>query len=419
MTNREITQGDLMYTYGGFGAGIDYTVRLCIRLKDPVDGGILDEALLDTSKRYPYLSLRMRKDANRLFYEENRERIVLFHTDKKITLNAPESNYHVWAVCYSDDVIMLDFYHGIADGTGMYMVLSTLLYCYCSRKYGVSDHIGVRIPGEEIVPEEIADPMDLMPDIDMSDAPDHTIETNSFSAGHGDVSYVTDIELDEDGFMKFCVEHDASPGVMLSLLFARGIDALFPQRDRDIVGSYILNARPMLGAELTHHNCVHTVVLNYSDKVKVKPLEQQAMLYRGMTFAQTEEERVKQTMLVFANRRRMNMKEYAVLPARLAYFGGALKYIRNTFTYLVSYVGKWQYEAVAPYVTEFWTHIPPAVDIMAEIAAIRGSVFLTFHRTFENDQIIGAIMEELKSNGVEGSVKRTMVNDNAAFSMPE
>ena len=408
-----------MYTYGGFGAGIDYTVRLCVRMKDPVDGGVLDEALLDTSKRYPYLSLRMRKDANRLFYEENRERIVLFHTDKKITLNAPESNYHVWAVCYSDDVIMLDFYHGIADGTGMYMVLSTLLYCYCSRKYGVSDHTGVRIPGEEIATEEIADPLDMMPDIDMSDAPENTINTNAFIAGHGDVSHVTDIKLDEDSFVKLCVEHDASPGVMVSLLFARAFDALYPEREGDIVGSYILNARPMLGAESTHHNCVHTVIHNYSDKVKAKPIEQQAMLFRGMTFAQTEEERVKKTMLDFANRRRKDMKNYPVLPARLAYFGGAMKYLRSSFTYMVSYVGKWQYKAVEPYVTEFWTHVPVVTDVLAEIAAIQGSVFLTFHQTFENDQIIGAILDELKSNGIDGNVKRTMVNDNAAFSMPE
>lgn len=36
---KEITLGDIMHVYGSFGLQMDYTVRLCLRMTDAVDGG--------------------------------------------------------------------------------------------------------------------------------------------------------------------------------------------------------------------------------------------------------------------------------------------------------------------------------------------------------------------------------------------
>ncbi len=33
---KELTLGDVMHVYGSFGLKMDYTVRLCVRLKDEV-----------------------------------------------------------------------------------------------------------------------------------------------------------------------------------------------------------------------------------------------------------------------------------------------------------------------------------------------------------------------------------------------
>lgn len=81
---------------------------------------MLSEAVRNTSKRYPYLSLQMKKDENRVYYEDNPKEIALINDNKRISLNSEESNYHVWAVCCRDDFIYLDIYHGLLDGTGMY-----------------------------------------------------------------------------------------------------------------------------------------------------------------------------------------------------------------------------------------------------------------------------------------------------------
>ena len=55
-----------------------------------------------------------------------------------------------------------------------------------------------------------------------------------------------DIEISEADFLKYTSANDASLGTMIALLNAKVIDSLYPDRDKKIMGSYIINARPML-----------------------------------------------------------------------------------------------------------------------------------------------------------------------------
>ena len=223
---KDITLGDILHVYGSFGLQMDYTVRLCLRMADAVDGDILRDAVENTQKRYPYLSVRMRSDGQKLWYEENDAPVALLHMAERISLNASETNYHVWAVCWWEDFIYFDIYHGIADGTGMYMVLSTLLYYYCRGRYGVMDHSGVRTLDDPIEPEESADPMESLPQIDLSKLPAPAMpEVFSLTADGGmspGEQELWDVAIAEDAFLRFTSANDASPGTMVSLLLARG-----------------------------------------------------------------------------------------------------------------------------------------------------------------------------------------------------
>ena len=306
--SKKITTGDSLHVYGSLGRGIDYTVRLALRLRDEVDGDMLREALKQTEKRYPYFSVHLSKNDTELFYEENPAPIALLHTDRRITLNAPESNGHVWAVCYQGDRLFLDFYHGIADGTGMYMVLATLLYYYCNARYGVTDHEGIRTLKDPILPEETADPLELFPSIDLSKLPQQTREPAFLIADDGKakpcVPTITDVEIPESAFVQFSSASDASPGTMVSLLFTRAIDARYPQREKMIKGGYVVNGRPMLHATKSHHNCVTTVRYDYSERLKHMPFDRQCTALRGITFVQSDEEYVQKMMTVMSSRYR-------------------------------------------------------------------------------------------------------------------
>lgn len=69
--------------------------------------------------------------------------------------------------------------------------------------------------------------------------------------------------------------------VRMKLRLTDVIDVLFPGRTKPLTNSYIINARPMIGAALTHHNCVQTVTFEYSDRVKAMPFDWQCTVHRG------------------------------------------------------------------------------------------------------------------------------------------
>ena len=165
-----VTAGDALHLYGSVGRG-SYSVRLCIRIDENVDGNMLADALKNTEKRYPYLCVRLMKNDTEYYYEENDSPVCLFNTSDQITLNSAETNHHVWAVCYKNDYIYLDFFHGICDGTGMYYVLSTLLYYYLSERYGNIGHEGIRTLDDPIEEGEYLDPVDTLPEADLSKMP--------------------------------------------------------------------------------------------------------------------------------------------------------------------------------------------------------------------------------------------------------
>ncbi len=414
---QKVSTGDLIHVYGGLGLSIDYNVRLCVKLKDEIDRDMLLDATAKTQKRYPYLSLRLCKKYDEVYFEENTLQVMVLNTQDRISLNSPQSNNHLWAVCFYEKTLYLDIYHGIADGTGMYMVLSTLLYYYCNKRYGLTDHEGIRTLDDEIDPLETVDPCDHLPEIDISKIPMNYEKAFDLIADGGMTPCKTrllEIEIPEAAFVRYSSANDASPGIMVSILLARAIDKLFPERTAKLKSSYVINARPMLNAPKCHHNCVSTVFLEYSDKIKAMPFDRQCTAYRGKTFIQSDAERIAGAMTVSASRNKGIIKNMKTLEDKMATFAKSLMGGKVLFTFMVSYVGKWKYKPLEKYIDEFWTHVPNANNLLVEIAAVNGRIFLTIHQEFEEDDIINAFIKELDNNEITCTV-REMTNDVAIF----
>ena len=416
---RGITTGDSMHVYGGLASGVDYTVRLSVRMWDAIDEDILRRALEKTQRRYPYLSVRLRKNGEAYYYEENPEPVALLHTETRILLNAAQTNYHVWAVCWWEDCIHLDIYHGITDGAGMYCVLATLLYYYCCERYGAADHAGVRTLADMILPEEATDPQDTLtppkkirfPAKPMAEA--FTLETDGGLTPSEPT--VWDVEIPEDAFIRFTSANDASPGTMISLLFARAIHELYPVREKEIISAYVINARPMLGAEPTHHNCLSMALFPYSDRIRAMPFARQCTVYRGMTFIQSDVERVAETMAVNADLVRASIRAAESLEDKKAAFGPAFRGGEGFVTFLVSYTGRWRHPALGAYMREFWTHPPNTFSLMAEIGAAGGSLFLSIQQRFRENTVREAFLRQLDEHQIPYNLRRQMPSDTAFF----
>jgi len=417
-----VTTSDLMMVAGSFGLKMEYSVRFGLKLKDEVNSEMLSRAVEKTQQRYPYLSLRMYQNETDYYYESNPLPIVIHHTDERVSLNTAESNYHIWSVSYNEDRLYLDISHGVTDGTAMYMVLSTLLFYYCNERYGVTDSTEIRTLEDEITLDETIDPYDLVPMLDPSQMPKVGLDPAFSLAEDTDLTpcepLVCDVELPEKEFVDFCFANEASPGSMVCVLFARALERLYPQRNRDIRNSYIVNARPMFGSK-THHNCVQTIRYAYSKELLALLLNEQCAAHRKVTAEQSSPQYVHGAAAVSASRIKIVKQMAPTVEAKKQAYAKMLDGGKRLFTYMVSYIGQWKQTQLSPYVLELWTHVPNANNLLTEIAAINGKVFLSIHRNFKEDDVIKAFLAQLDENGIAYNVKGTEQVDNAFLPEPE
>ena len=286
----KITRGNATMLYATSQGS--YTLRIHLRLDHRIDGQKLKSAVDKTARRYPYFCVSLRRNEREYYYEVNDEPVVLIHTNKAVTLGAPETNGHIWAVCYDEDELFIDFFHGRSDGTGVYSLLGTLLYYY----FDEHDIPGIRTLDMPVTERETRDPVDDLPLIDLSKiafpAPPKVLNLMKKS-GLEHVNHkglLLKLIIPEDSFLPFTRSKDGTPGIMLSVLIARAIERIHPQHDEPLIGNYVVNARPMLKANDTFHNCTNRVVFHYDDRIRRMPLERQCTVYRGKTFIQVDED---------------------------------------------------------------------------------------------------------------------------------
>ena len=417
-----ITTGDLFSVYGTVGF-LDYTFRRRIKMDAPIDEALLRRAVERTAMRYPYFCVRLCLNAEGFYYEENSAPVAVLHTADRIRLASAETNYHVWAICFHGDELFIDFFHGLADGIGVSALTETLLYEYLSARYGDVDPAGIRRLGDPIDPSEYADPMDALPDMPIPDtgAASSAAQVYDLIRDGGmtpGAELVSDVIVPESAFLRFTSASDASPGTMVALLTAKAIDKCDAGRSSPIVGHYAMNARPVLKAPNGYHNCLSAINLPYSDRIKALPFQTQCTAYRGMTFLQSDADRVRPGLELSSALFR-NAAAISDLDARREAFRQMLVASCVNYSYVVSYTGQCKRPSLARHVLELWTHAPCAIPFEVEIKSISGNLYLSIHQTFQEDQYVRAFLQQLEENGIPYTFVKTAENDIPHFPMPE
>ena len=378
-----------------------YTIRFHLRLDCSIDGQKMRVALDKTAQRYPYLCVSLKRNGREYYYEANNDPVSLFHTSDAVTLGAPETNGHVWAVCYQDDNLYIDFFHGRSDGTGAYSLIATLLYYYFDEQ-GIP---GIRTLDTPVSEAETHDPVDDLPLVDLSklDLPTPPKALSLMEASgleHVDgKGLILKLMIPEEPFMRFTQSHDGTPGVLLSVLVARAIERIHPRHEEPLVSNYIVNARPMLKANESFHNCTSRVVFHYDDRIRQLPLDRQCTVYRGKTLVQADEDTVAQGMTVAGSMAQMilDMPDFST---KATFARQAIEGTYSAATYMVSYVGKWKYPQIGKHVREFWLETPSDSFPLFEISAMNGRIFVSVLQPFAERLYYDALLEELKDNGI-------------------
>lgn len=397
-------------------------IRIRIRMRDLIDPSALRHAVDTTMQRYPYFCVELQKKDGQYVFVDNTRPVVISSSLHGVDLNAEGSNYHMVAFAYQDNWIILDIFHGLTDGTGAYEVIRTLLYYYCSKRYGIKlREEGIRLVGDVIPEEEWEDPIELAMDLPApvrSELPKALNVIENAGLQNDTTKTVYSISIKESEFMRFSMDNDGSPGTITALLLSRAVAKLFPDVNDPIRIALCVNQRKALQKPKAHQSLVGGAMLEYKEKLRDWPLERQATAYRGMVFVQTMEERV----LAAANG--MKMVTQMLLSKETdqerlgiaAHFGKSAEQI---MTATVSYVGKANYKEAEQYIRDFrtWTGATGKYPCV-EIAAVNGRFTLDFIQPFSSPLIVNAFSKELEDNGITYDLQDVAVLDVPNIQLP-
>lgn len=397
-------------------------IRIRIRMRDLIDPSALRYAVDTTMQRYPYFCVELQKKAGQYVFIDNARPVVISNSLHGVDLNAEESNYHMIAFAYQDNWIILDIFHGLTDGTGAYEVIRTLLYYYCSKRYGIKlNEEGIRLVGDEITAEEWEDPIEKASDLPTparSDLPKALNIIENAELQNDTLKTVYSIAIDESEFVRFSMDNDGSPGTITALLLSRAVAKLFPDANDPIRITLCVNQRKALQKPKAHQSLVGGAMLEYKEKLRDWPLDRQATAYRGMVFVQTMDE----TVLAGANSLRgltQMLLSKETDQERLditAYIG---KTAEQIMTATVSYVGKANYKEAEKYIRDFrtWTGATGNYPCVA-IAAVNGRFTLDFIQPFSSPVIVNAFLKELEDNGITYDLQDVAVLDVPNIQLP-
>ena len=385
-----------------------YTVRFHLRLDRKINAEKMKAAVDLAAKRYPYFCVRLKRNEKEFFYEANNAPVALLNTREMISLGSPETNHHIWAVCYDDDHLYLDYFHGRMDGTAAYFLLATLLWCYFRGEDEDLDSTGIRTPDQPVMETEVHDPVGDLPTIDLSTlhvppmpSALNLMKESGFERAKGK-GRILKLMIPESSFLPFNRANDASPGVMISVLIARAIDIIHQKHEKPIISNYVVNARPMLHASETFHNCTNRVTFHYDDRIRNMPLDRQCTVYRGKTILQADEDAIRRSMVIAGSmaQRILDIPDFSM---KVKAAGQATANLYNASTYIVSYVGKWKYPQLGKHIEEFWTETPAGPFPLIEVAAVNGRIFISFIQAFKERLYYDAFLKELQENGIQYS----------------
>ena len=392
------------YYYGPIDK-IKNTVRITVQLKDDIEGDILELAVKKAMTRYPYFCKKIHKTNQDIVLEDNSRDIVVQEGKKNLCLASSETNEHLLAFLWWKQEIYLDFFHGMADGIGIFPLIKTVLYYYCKERYDASlSSEGVRLMGEKVPLEEVQDPFlncstqNIQP-VTVT-KPKQALNLKKAGLHRPGTPTIYHIRIPEKSFMKFSSERDGSPAVVIALLMSKAIDCLYPDEKLPIIFSMTMNIRNVLKKPLAHQSVITQLYIEYKNAMKKKDTFMQVTCLRGMLFLQGLDENI-----LFSVQRKMELaKKIDLLPdiqSKCTLIEKLYSSFKDLDTFGISYVGKADLGAAEKYVEGIYSIVGPSDSgFMVEINAVNGYFYATFLQEWEDDLYIKSFMAQLEQENI-------------------
>lgn len=383
------------------------TMCVIVRLKEQIDGELLQSVVQELSARFPYFYVKGVARDNDLYPEPDPLPMTVRNTWDPINFNSSESNHHLAAWKYEGTRMALEMSHSLSDGAGVFPYIKSVLYLYLTRKTGQAlDPAGIRLPDDPIPESETGNPFAHL-DIDAAERPMYLKPpTEDFyrvkpeGDPHPQIHY---IKLKESQLIQYCRDFDGSPNAMIAVMLARTARKYDPDSEKTVSAAVAIDHKAMLGAHDNYRMFANVIELDFKKSRSLDDLMQTCTIARGQMMLQAQPENslwaIKQRKLTYAKLGQLPLEFKLGTIAKSA--GSA----RWSFT--VSYANSRSFGSLDPYIEELYAIVEPGVsDICCEITCINHDFFLSLSQTFSANRFVDIFLKELSSIGIDCEVIR-------------
>ena len=368
-----------------------------------VIGSFLNQALLETIKRYPYLNTKLVELDGDFYIIQNEMALTARKTEKLAKLGHISCGYHLVDVTYYGNTVYVSWHHALCDGKGIKPFVETLIYYYCKLRYkSRASNEGVCLADSPLLPNETAEPNlgsytydESKPDMPVSrDAyaiPENVVEEH-------DTDYRYDIQIPVSAYIKACKANGATPVILTSLLVSEGIASLYPDFDKPINANIAVDIRDALDLPNTFKNCVRSMPLPFGRDFLDMPLSERAEKQRAILGAQRDRDLLRKAANFSLGMfdRLDTLPDYEAKQKMMDFFNGML-----INTYVISYLGQMTVNENAKYIEKMCFYNSGAAGLGVTMLSVGDKFCLNFKQSFKSDKYVKVFLAGLDKLGIE------------------
>ncbi len=410
------------------GADMVNTHRTAVTLKEPVNPQLLEKALGKAAFRFPYFSVKLKRQGEEYVLEPNALPFVLSPEGGTVTLGTAESNFHLFAFAWDGCRFYMDGSHFITDGNGLFPFLKTILYYYLSFLYpGVCfDTKQIALAGDPVPDMEADDdpyPKDLLPEnpIGPLSRPEQVFMLEDQPKGYQSMAGWTSFRftIPQKELMAFVSSIDGSPASFVASLLYKVIARLYPENRLPVVCGMQHQFRKALGRPFSHLCHVNVAPMVYPDRLRDAELEKLNTISRGILILRASDDN--DVLTVNGHIRDARTIRGMTLAQKHAYMRKVILDGIGQNTYEVSYTGRVPWSGLDRYIEDVFPCLDMTLSggISVEIFSV-GEVFsVNIMQRNDDSRYADAFSQLLRENKIRYTAEKPERFRLCGFQLPD
>ena len=411
------------------GKKIAFTLRIKVKLDEPIDVEILKTTAQKAFERFPYYRVQLGLDAsqNYCFMPNDRPIAVIPEANRRVMLASDEVNNHLFFISYRDDTVWFSASHSLCGAFGVMFWVKTTLYLYMCEKYGeLKAPEDIKLLQDPVTEEETAfpDASGLPEDEPMSryDGGDCNLAIgrslkyllNPFAKN----DYYYEIEIPTKDFFEYARGIDASPNsIITSIMYKAATRFLKEKRGTFISGRIAADYRNDIGAPKSYRDFVRFIHVRYEWDMRNEPISKLNLCARGALITQNQPE------LSFERLRKVTANHEGIdaqptLEEKRKYAQSHSTYRNDPRdAYTVSYVGQVDFGEMENHIKSIYTITDG--DLMIEINALKENLHLCFQLFGRDKKPLIKFLEVLTEESIPFRVSDIQVRYLPGIELPK